>query len=122
VVSPETVNVNSEARVEVGSRPANAWGLYEMHGNVGEICRDLLSPQDRAPNNRVDPEGLHGRPEGGLLGGGVRLPHAVRGGSKAAGLVQARSAAVDQLDHDAARSDVGFRFILRAAFVTPPSA
>ena len=107
VVSPETVNVNSEARVEVGSKPPNAWGLFEMHGNVGEICRDLLSPQDRAPNNRTDPEGR------------VELEIAVRGGSKVKNLAAARSAAVKTLFLNERRDDIGFRFILRAAFNPP---
>ena len=119
VVSPETINVNSAARVEVGSRPPNAWGLYEMHGNVGEICRDLLTAQDRAPNNRVDPEGQVAQSPRQLQSFQSR---AVRGGSKSGDLANARSAAVDVLAYTEARPDVGFRFILRAAFVTPPSA
>lgn len=119
VVSPETINVNSEARVEVGMRPPNAWGLYEMHGNVGEICRDLLTAQDRAPNNRIDPEGQVAQSPRQLQSFQSR---AVRGGSKSGDLANARSAAVDVLAYTEARPDVGFRFILRAAFVTPPSA
>jgi formylglycine-generating enzyme required for sulfatase activity len=109
VATRETINVEGLARVEVGSRPPNVWGLYEMHGNVAEICRDLLTPQERAPNNRTDPEGMDK----------TGLAHALRGGSSHESLNAARSAAFDAIGHEQSRPDVGFRFILRAAFNPP---
>lgn len=68
--------------MEVGQFPPNAWGLYDMHGNVSEWCSDVYAPF--TPAEQTNPKG----PEKGMdrvyrggnwLEGGVKCRSADRG-------------------------------------------
>ena len=52
---------------EVGSYPPNAWGLYDMHGNVREWCSDNYAQHPRGVV--IDPVGSLENPLRGLRGG-----------------------------------------------------
>ena len=66
---------------EVGEKQANAWGLYDMHGNVYEWVNDWQSGDYYANSPLMDPPG----PATGLL-------KVIRGGSWAELAPQCRSA------------------------------
>jgi formylglycine-generating enzyme required for sulfatase activity len=75
----------------VGSKKPNAWGLYDMHGNVREWCHDAHAPE-YPPNDAVtDPTGPSIPAKGGEEG------RVVRGGSWADYPFFCRSAARDAM-------------------------
>ena len=47
--------LNRKKTMPVGSFPANAWGLHDMHGNLWEWCQDWYG--DYPQNDVVDPQG-----------------------------------------------------------------
>jgi sulfatase modifying factor 1 len=59
--------VDRQKTTPVGSFPPNAWGLYDMHGNVAQWCQDRFGnyPQQQV----VDPQGADKRGARVLRGG-----------------------------------------------------
>lgn len=52
----------------IGQKEPNAWGLYDMHGNVWEYCQDFID--DYATMSDVDPIGRVTDNYGAMRGGG----------------------------------------------------
>jgi len=89
---------NRRSTTPVGSFPANAWGLYDMHGNVMEWCWDRYGAyQTGAQNNPT-----------GAVSGGLRV---IRGGSWDGGGQDLRSAYRFDGYHGHGYSSIGFRVV-----------
>lgn len=92
-------NAYREQTVPVKSFQANAWGLYEMHGNVAEWCADGM--RTYSCKAQVDPRTSN------------RSRRVVRGGSWHGLQADARCAFRYDLAPDSRDSNLGFRFCLR---------
>ncbi len=86
--------------IQVGNREPNAWGLYDMHGNVSEWCSNWYS------------KGLSGgtNPRGPAEGS----ERVLRGGSWQDEASLLRSASRNPLNPEEASRKTGFRFVLAA--------
>ena len=90
----------------VGQKKPNAWGLYDMHGNVWEWCRDAWDAE-AYQKRRAGVE----NPET-LAAGGERPPRVVRGGSWGSEAWVCRSAVRFGRDADDRYRIYGFRVCL----------
>lgn len=82
----------------VGRYTPNAWGLFDLHGNVGEWCSDWRGAYDLT--DTVDPQG----PPTGLR-------RVLRGGLWNLGGKYCRSASRDSLAESGRNESVGFRIV-----------
>lgn len=107
------IRTSSEPRTQpVGSYPPNAWGLYDMHGNVWEWCADRYAAEtyrylgrhhlSKYGNDAVDPLGIT---EG--------TGRVVRGGDYRFNASQARSANRDFTRQTRRDLGNGFRVVMQ---------
>jgi hypothetical protein len=90
-------NKNTQKLKPVGSFKPNAWGLYDMHGNVSEWCWDWY-------NNNL-PSGVQIDPTGPITGT-VRV---IRGGNYGSAKDNLRSSAQENLSPTFSSFSTGFR-------------
>lgn len=98
-----------QTTVDVGSFEPNAYGLYDMHGNVGEWVYDVYGPYDTAAQS--DPTGQENGQRRVYRGGGWN--------DFAKNLRSAYRAALDQDKH---AFNLGLRLVLNAAGVVSTAA
>jgi formylglycine-generating enzyme required for sulfatase activity len=80
----------------VGSYPANPWGIYDMHGNVWEWCRDWHA--DYPDQSVTDP-----------IGAAEGADRVIRGGSWSVDAVLCRAAYRHWITPSNRDSRLGFR-------------
>jgi formylglycine-generating enzyme required for sulfatase activity len=85
----------------VGQLAPNAWGLFDMHGNVCQWCHDWYAPDYYAESPRKDPTGP-----------AIGECRVLRGGSWLVAPWGCRSAARGYGRHDNRDSDCGFRVVM----------
>ncbi|MCB1050398.1 MAG: SUMF1/EgtB/PvdO family nonheme iron enzyme [Acidobacteria bacterium] len=90
----------SERPHEVGRKKPNDWGLFDMQGNVWELCQDLYQPDAYKRSAYLNP-----------LGPQIGEAYVIRGGSYLSDWRDCRSTNRDARPVDAKGCDVGFRLV-----------
>lgn len=91
-LTKEQANFSASGTVAVANYPANAWGLYDMHGNVWECCQDKYG--DYSKHLVVDPLGVNL----GFSYGLIDSDRVLRGGSWRSNAKSCRSGTRDYYD------------------------
>jgi formylglycine-generating enzyme required for sulfatase activity len=98
----------------VGSFLPNAFGLFDMHGNVQEFCLDFYDPDYYQSSPAIDPPGPAEDPEKSPQ----NTPrHVVRGGSFHIHYEYSRSAMRSWVREDAGLESYGFRPVLEPGVI-----
>ena len=100
-LNARNANFEGKTTTEVGSFPANAWGVRDMHGNVWEWCLDGYSG-DYASGAVTDPLGVSPN----------QSRYAVRGGSYYDQSWFSRSASREYYSPTRRENHIGFRLAL----------
>ena len=90
----------------IGSYSPNAWGLYDMHGNVYEWCIDLFD--NYSTGAQTDPIGTTG------------FRRVIRGGSWESDASQSRSSSRNSSWPEGTANRVGFRVVFASSTKVPP--
>jgi len=100
IVVNDKVGIYRKTTTPVGSFQANGFGLFDMHGNIGEWCNDWYSGDYYTKSPKKNPIG----PDNGEQ-------RVVRGGTLYFGPREARSAARDQYQPERKDDSYGFRLV-----------
>jgi len=101
---------NSESMThEVGKKPANAWGLCDMHGNVWDWCWDWQNDNyNNSFQTRINSGATGDQDPAGASSGTVRV---LRGGAWNASIPYMRSAFRGIRNPGSGENSIGFRIV-----------
>ena len=107
-----TYQQNGDAMSETGTHKPNAYGLYDMHGNVREYCLDWMQTDITELNGAlcVHPDDPSLRANG-LVG----TNRVMKGGYYSHDPFACRASYRDAINPDAYKKDCGFRFATRGS-------